>query len=146
MINPFKEVNWTPNAAEKRKFAKSLMIGFPIIAAFILVGRGIFTHSWHMQFPLALGAIGFVAGLVLWLIPPIATPFYFAWYAIACCIGIVIANILFALFYFIIVTGLRFVLEILGKPPIRKRPDKSAKTYWLDVEKITDVERYFRQF
>ena len=146
MINPFKEVNWKPNAAEKRKFAKSLMIGFPIIAVLILIGRAIFAHSTATQFPLALGAIGFCAGLVFWLIPAIATPFYYIWYAIACCLGSVVGNVLLAGFYFTIVTGLRFFLQIIGKPPIVKRPDKSAKTYWQDAEKMTDVERYFRQF
>jgi hypothetical protein len=146
MINPFKEVNWKPDAAEKRKFAKSLMIGFPVIAALILIGRAVFAHAWHPQFPLTLGGIGFAAGLVFWLIPAIATPFFYVWYAIACCVGIVIGNVLLGGFYFTFVTGLRFFLEIIGKPPILKRPDKSAKSYWLDAEKVTDVQRYFRQF
>ena len=146
MINPFKEVNWKPDVAEKRKFAKSLMIGFPMIAVLIFVGRGLITHAWPTQFALTLGGIGFAAGLLFWLIPAIATPFYYVWYAIACCMGIVIGNVLLGGFYFTVVTGVRLFLELIGKPPIRKRPDKSAKTYWLDAEKVTDVQRYFRQF
>jgi hypothetical protein len=146
MINPFKEVNWKPDAAEKRKFARSLMIGFPIIAVLIFVGRGVFGHSWSGQFPLRLGGIGFGAGLIFWMLPAIATPFYYVWYALACGMGIVIGNVLLSGFYFTVVTGLRFFLEMIGKPPILKRPDKDAKTYWLDAEKVTDVQRYFRQF
>jgi hypothetical protein len=146
MINPFKEVNWKPDVAEKRKFARSLMIGFPIIAALIFVGRGFFGHSWNGQFPLMLGEIGFGAGLLFWIVPVIASPFFLAWYFLACCMGIVIGNVLLGGFYFVVVTGVRLILEIMGKAPISKNPDKTGKTYWSDAEKVTDVERYFRQF
>ena len=37
MVNPFKEVNWNPGPQERRKFALSLVIGFPCIAVVLLV-------------------------------------------------------------------------------------------------------------
>lgn len=146
MINPFKEVNWKPDTAEKRKFAKSLMVGFPIIAAVMLMGRGLLAHLWSFQMPLLVGVIGFSAGLLFLAVPQIATPFYYVWYAIACCIGIVIGNVLLGGFYLTVVTGIRVALAAFGKTPIQKRPDRLAKTYSLDAEKVTDVQRYFRQF
>lgn len=146
MINPFKEVNWKPDTLEKRKFAKSLMIGFPIIAALVFLGRGCFAQNWNPDFPLKLGGIGFGFGLLFWILPGIAAPFYLVWFALACCIGIVVGNVLLGAFYFILVTGIRFLLMLFGKSSISKGPEKSAKTYWLDSEKVTDVERYFRQF
>ncbi|MFT4587452.1 MAG: hypothetical protein ACI9VS_002084, partial [Candidatus Binatia bacterium] len=30
MLNPFKEVDWNPDLPARRKFAVSLVIGFPI--------------------------------------------------------------------------------------------------------------------
>ena len=40
MLNPFKEVNWTPDLGEKRKFGRSLVLGFPCMALmFLLMGR-----------------------------------------------------------------------------------------------------------
>ena len=32
MINPFSEVNWNPDRPARKKFAVSLIIGFPAIA------------------------------------------------------------------------------------------------------------------
>ena len=37
MVNPFKEINWNPGPRERRKFALSLLIGFPCLAAMLLI-------------------------------------------------------------------------------------------------------------
>jgi hypothetical protein len=146
MINPFKEVNWTPTRAEKRKFAVSLLIGFPIIALLIFAVRGSLGYGWNADFPLRLGGFGFAAGLLFYILPQIASPFYVAWYALACVMGIIVGNILLGGFFFVLVTGIGLVLRAVGKCPISKRPNKSAATYWKDAEIVTDVERNFRQF
>jgi len=146
MINPFKEINWRPNTAEKRKFAVSLMIGFPVLALLFLIGLRLATGAWHPSFPLKLGAIGFGVGIVLWLVPVIARPFYVVWYALACCIGIIVGNVLFAAVYYLLVTGTGLALRLFGRCPISKGPNPAATTYWLDAEQPPDVNRYFRQF
>jgi hypothetical protein len=93
-----------------------------------------------------MAGVGFAAGLLFWALPGIAKPFYVVWFALACCIGIVIGNVLLTVFYFVVVGGLGLVLRLLGKDPISKGPVAGAKTYWHEEEKVTDVERYFRQF
>lgn len=146
MINPFKEVNWQPDTAAKRKFAKSLIIGFPIIAALFLIAGWISKGTWNLDFPLKLGGIGAAAGALFWLVPAIAGPFYKAWYAIACCIGFVLSNVLLGGFYYTLLTGIGLLRRTIGKPPIRKELDRSAATYWLDADQPTDPKRYFSQF
>jgi hypothetical protein len=146
MINPFKEVNWNPGTAEKRKFAVSLMIGFPALGLLmLLIGRLTF-GAWHPGIPIILAAVGFGIGAVLWSIPQIAKPFYVVWYLIACCLGIVIGNLLLATLYYTVVTITGLALRALGRRPVLKRPIPSATTYWTDVEENSDVNRYFRQF
>jgi len=39
MINPFKEINWKPGESELRKFAWSLIIGFPCLALVFFIAK-----------------------------------------------------------------------------------------------------------
>jgi len=145
MMNPFKDVNWNPDLEDKRKFAVSLIIGFPSLALFFLLVTWISSHTWKPFF-LWLGVVGFAAGVILWLLPAIAKPFYLAWYFIACCMGIVIGNVLLSVFYYCVLTPIGLLMSSLGKLSLKKGFDKSASTYWTDVEKKVDFKRYYRQF
>src|SRR5712671_4658214 len=105
MMNPFADVNWNPDVPARRKFAVSLIIGFPVIAVLFGTVTFVAKHAWKPFF-LWLGVIGLAVGVVLWLVPQIAKPFYMVWYFIACCMGIVIGNTLFALFFYLVFTPL----------------------------------------
>jgi hypothetical protein len=144
-MNPFSEVNWRPGLAEKRKFAKSLIVGFPALAAFFSLVTWLAQRTWKPFF-LWLAVIGLAVGLVLWLVPSIAKPFYLVWYFIACCIGFVVGNILLIAFYYVIITPLGLYLRRMEKLSLQKRFNKKAPTYWRDVEKCVDLKRYYRQF
>jgi hypothetical protein len=145
MMNPFTEVNWKPGLQEKRSFAKSLIIGFPSIAVFLSLVTWLARHAWKPFF-LWLGVIGFAVGVVLWFLPAISKPFYLVWYFIACCMGIVIGNALFSIFYYVIFTPIGLVMRGKSNFSNKKGIDKAAATYWRDAEKAADVNRYYRQF
>lgn len=146
MINPFKEVNWDPDIAARRKFAVSLIIGFPVIAVLLFVVKWLAGGHPHVTALLWLGGGGLAAGAVFWAVPQIAKPFYLAWYFLACSIGIVVSNVLLVGFYFVVVTLLGLLMRALGKAPLRKNFDRNAKTYWEDVPRQTDPTRYYSQF
>ena len=57
MINPFKDTNWNPDLAERRSFAKSLIIGFPALAAIFTLTVWLKTHTLSSWTPW-LAAIG----------------------------------------------------------------------------------------
>ncbi len=145
MVNPFKEINWNPSPAECWKFAKSLIIGFPAIAIFFSIVGRLTTHTWNPFF-LWLGTVGFAVGLMLWLLPIIARPFYLVWYFIACCMGFVMGNVLLSAFYFLVLTPLGSMMRMAGRDPLKKKFDRKATTYWRDAEKVVDLNRYYRQF
>ena len=145
MMNPFKDVHWNPTFPEKRKFAKSLIIGFPIIAILLAIINRFSTHAWNPFF-LYLGLIGFTAGVILWLAPQIARPFYVIWYFIACCIGIVIGNLIFILIFYLAFTPLGLLRRLAFAGAMRKGFDKSKSTYWEPAPKGVDARRYYRQF
>ncbi len=145
MLNPFKDVNWNPGRAERRKFALSLIIGFPVIAALFTALALLKTHA-AKPFFVWLGAVGCLIGFVFWLLPQIARPFYVVWYALGCSIGIIIGNIMFAAFYFLVVTPLGLALRLLGRDPLRKTFNRVTPTYWQEAKKGIDPKRYYRQF
>jgi hypothetical protein len=144
-MNPFADVNWNPSSAEKRKFALSLIIGFPLLAGFFSIVLWIATHSWKPFF-LWLALLGFAVGVILWLLPAIARPFYVVWYFIACCLGYVVGNFLLVAFYYLVITPIGFFLRGRGRLSLRKGFDPGAGTYWREVEKTVDSESYYRQF
>lgn len=145
MINPFKDTNWNPDLAARRGFGKSFVIGFPIIAAIFLLGIWLSSGRWA-EWPLWLAGIGAGLGLLFWAVPQIARPAYVVWYALACCIGIVVSNLIIAVVYYLVVTPVGLLLRLFGKDPMQRKLDPASDTYWLDAEKVADPERYFRQF
>lgn len=146
MLNPFKEVNWSPDTAARRTFAKSLVIGFPCVALVFLLAGWLAGKGWNAAFALKLGGIGTAAGIVFLLVPAIARPFYVVWYALACCVGFVVGNVVMALIFYVLVTGIGLVKRCFGGQPVRKAPDLRAKTYWLDAPTASNPKRYFSQF
>ena len=144
MVNPFQEVNWNPDTAATRKFAVSLIIGLPAVALILLLARGLFGHSWQTHPAMWIAVSGVVLGGIFWIAPPVARPFYFVWYFVACCIGIVIGNVLVLAFFFTVI----LLLGLLLRPrlTLRKAPTKSANSYWNKVEQDSDSRRYYQQF
>ncbi len=145
MINPFAEVQWNPDLRARKKFALSLIIGFPAIAVFFSLALWVAKHSWKPYF-LWLGISGLVVGTLLFLVPQIARPFYVAWYFVACCIGIVTGNVLFSLFFYLVFTPFGFFRRVACRDAFSKGFDKGRASYWEASEKVTDAKRYYRQF
>ena len=146
MINPFKEVNWNPDIDERRSFAKSLIIGFPCVAvALLLIGK-LSSGFWNIELSLWIGGVGAALGIICWIVPQIAKPFYLLWYCIACSIGIILSNILLGLIFYGLVTITGLIMKLLGRDPLNRNIDKDTETYWLDVKKTDDPTRYFRQY
>jgi len=146
MMNPFKEVSWNPDITERRKFARSLIIGFPCIAIVLALTGWVKTGHWKLQPALMIGEIGIAIGLVLLTFPVIARPFYVIWYGLACAIGLVMGNILLALVFYILITGVGLAMRMSGRRSISKTVNKQATTYWKDAKPITDPQSYYRQF
>lgn len=146
MVNPFHGVNWDPNIAERRKFAVSLVVGFPVVAMVFALAARIVAGGWNWSPYLWLAGIGAGLGVVFWTSPAIARPFYLAWYFVACCIGFVISNVLLMSIFFGPVTLTGLLLRLAGRDPISKGFRPGAKTYWQPAEPVGDPQRYYHQY
>lgn len=146
MLNPFKEVNWQPDIVARRAFAKSLVIGFPCVALVLLLGGWLVGRGWNWPFTLRLGGIGAAAGVVFFAVPSTAKPFYIVWYALACCVGLVVSNVVLGLVFYLVVTGIGLFRRLCCKQSIRKGLDAASSTYWQTAPSAPNPERYFSQF
>ena len=147
MINPFKEINWQPDTAELRKFAWSLIIGFPCIAIVFFLAKWAKTQSVpEPRFFLLLGGIGAAAGVVSLLIRPLARLLYPVWYFLAACVGIVMANLIFAVLFYGLFTPIGLFMRVIGRDALNLKWKKSAATHWIDAPPAPPAERYFSQF
>ncbi len=146
MINPFADVNWKPDRKALLRFARSLMIGFPVVAAiWLLVGR-LGTGHWQLARSAGLAGGGLAVGMLFLAIPAISKPFYLFWYAVACSIGLVISNVLLAAAYYVVLTPIGVLRRLAGQRSIERAPDASAPTYWKPSPARSDPTRYLRQF
>ena len=66
MVNPFNDVSWNPNRAERRKFALSLMIGLPCVAAAWWVAGWMRHGLGDGRVALAVAGGGMGLGATLW--------------------------------------------------------------------------------
>lgn len=148
MINPFREINWNPDFNERKKFGKTLIIGFPIFGLVIFILGWASSGVWNKNLELAcwIVGVGVALGLVAFLIPQISKPIYVAWYFIGCCLGFVISNLVFSLMYYLFFTPIGLIRRIVSRDSFPKTYDKSKKTYWKDVKPTEDVSRYYKQF
>ena len=146
MMNPFKEINWNPQRTDLRKFALSLIIGFPCIALIF------FCVSWYRHHALPspdfffkLGGIGAAIGLVCLLVPVIARPLYYVWYAIAGVMGLIMGNLIFGIMFYLLFTPIGLFMRIIGRDPLNLKWKKSAGSHWVDAEPAPPASRYFSQ-
>jgi hypothetical protein len=145
MLNPFKDTDWNPDLPARRRFGRSLVIGFPIMATVFALTAWFRTHTLP-GWTLWLGLGGAAAGAVFWLVPQIARPFYLAWYFIACCCGLVISNGLLIAAYYLVFTPAGLILRLLGRDAMKRRPNAQATTYWRKAEAAPHPARYYRQY
>jgi Saxitoxin biosynthesis operon protein SxtJ len=145
VINPFREINWHPGLAERRAFGRSLVAGFPIVAAALVFLIRWNTGAWP-AWPLWLGGIGAGIGALCRAAPRLALPFYFFWFGVAGCAGLIVSNGILAAVFYLVVTPIGLVLRVFGNDPLGRKFDRTAASYWMPAEKGVAPGRYFRQF
>lgn len=147
MINPFKEINWKPGAEDLRKFAWSLIIGFPCIAVVFFLVKWAKTHTMpELHGFLLLGGIGAAVGLVCLMVPVVARPLYYVWYALAACVGIVMANLLFCVMFYGLFAPIGLIMRLCGRDPLNLKWKKEQSSHWLDAGPEPAAKDYFSQY
>jgi hypothetical protein len=145
------EINWTPSERELRTFGLVCLVGFGLIGSIVAWRSGAFgagPFDWHR--PWALPIVLWTAGAALAITgavrPRLLRRVYVTWMTLTYPIGWTVSQMLLAVAYFGVFSGVAGIFRILGYDPLERRLDRQAKTYWVRRQTRSDVRSYFRQF
>jgi hypothetical protein len=135
------EINWNPSGRELRQFSG---IWFPV--SFALLGGLVWYQAGDL--PVAILALWVVAGTVSvagLVNPSWIRPVYLTWMALSYPVGWIVSRLLLAVIFYLALTPLGWVMRRLGRDPMARRFDHSAKTYWVSRRPSSHTSRYFHQ-
>ncbi|MCZ4351700.1 SxtJ family membrane protein [Roseovarius aestuarii] len=120
----------------ERGFAYVFAAVFTIIALFP-VWHGGPVRLWALAIAAAILIVGFVRPA--WLAVPNKI-----WFKFGLLLGAIVAPIVMALVFLVVITPFGLVRQRIGKNPMAPAPDKDAKSYWKTRE--TPLQSFKRQF
>ena len=135
------EINWYPKRKELRNFAMIALIASFLIALLLYIFKGVCIHWAVIIFAAGLGI--FLSSFVSLKLTRIM---YLGLILVTLPIGWVVSLILLASFYFLLLTPLGLLFRLLGREPLCRRFDRTAKSYWLTRQEPDSLDRYFHQF
>src|SRR5262249_21366273 len=90
----------------------------------------------------ALGmAAVFAAVALLWA--PALTPLNKAWTKFGVLLYKMVSPAVMAILFYVTVTPIALLMRLLGKDPLRLRPDRNAKSYWIDSASTCAASRSY---
>ena len=145
MLNPFKEINWQPGRAEIVAFGKTLMIGGGILELLAVMVRVFLSASRHVVTVQVVFLAIIVFGLVAYVLPTVSKPIYLLWFFVGACIGTVVSNLLFLMFFYLLFTPIAWLVRFNREDPLMLKPG-DRETLWHERKPPSDPARYYRQF
>ena len=146
MINPFQEINWNPGQAEIRTFGRSMLIGFTVISI-VFLAVNYFNNTGSYTVPAVIFFTGIILYIISYLGRAVALPFYIVWHLIGASIGIIVANLLLGIFYYLFFSVFAVLFRVLsGRDPLMLKKDLNRKSWWLKVDREKELKSYFRQY
>ena len=133
-------INHDPSVGELR----FLGLGLPVFAC--LIGAIIWTFTGDTQIPTYLVGGGLAISAVFFAIPPIRKPIYLGWMYLAFPIGWTVSHIVLALVWYVVLTPLGVLRQILGGDPMGKSWDGKSDSYFIKRSRQRTPASYFRQF
>ncbi|MDE2834005.1 MAG: SxtJ family membrane protein [Bacteroidota bacterium] len=90
------------------------------------------------------------AGLLLILLgfalPKWLKPLYVPWMALAFVLGFVMTRVLLTLLFYAVMTPIGIVMRWTGRDPLRRKIDRSAKTYWIPKAPTEDLTKHLQRY
>lgn len=135
----FQHVNWRPDAAELRKFAIAMVIGFSVIGFLF----GLKAHNVAGVVP-RWALIGALLAVIA-MIPGAGRYAYLAVYLPTSAIGFVISHVLLTVVYFVVFTPMGLLLRLFGRDLLGVRRPLNGST-WRARGGKKDSRSYYRQY
>jgi hypothetical protein len=134
------EINRNPSPRDLRWFGLIVALFCAVVGAVLW---------WRFDLP-AAGRVAALVGLVLmaayYALPPIRRAMYVGWMYLFFPLGFVLAHVVLAIIYFLVLTPVGLVMRLFRRDPMQRSLDRDADTYWEARDPNVPPERYFRQY
>jgi hypothetical protein len=133
------EINRNPSRRDLWVFGLLLVVFTALLGAMFLWR----THS--MQVARSVWYAGGALSAIYFVLPPLRKPIFLGWSYLTFPIGFVISHVILGFVYYVVFTLVGLVMRLVGYDPMHRKLDPAAKSYWVEHDPHTNVERYFRQ-
>ncbi len=147
MINPFTEINWSPNNSDLKSYGKVMIIGFTVLASIAgILALLEVSDKFTPTLAYILFAFGVLVFIMTRIIPKSVLPIYYVWFAVSASIGIVVSNLLLAIFFYGIFSIFAIGMRIFTKRDPLQLKKVSKDSYWISIDKEKELKRYLKQY
>lgn len=143
------EINFHPNTKTLRQFGVIAFVGFGALAALAYYEKLIFSFGLggaRMMLVAGFVTLGCLALLLSVVAPQANRILYVGLTLIAFPIGFVLSYVIMGTLFFLIIGPIAIVFRLLGRDPMDRSFDPSARTYWQPAKPARDKESYFHQY
>jgi hypothetical protein len=137
---PLIEFKGNPTPKELRQFG---LLWLPVICL-TLAATAAFRSQTAWGAALAAGGV-FCLLIAIWQ-PRSLRPINVLWTALAFPFGWLLAHLLLAAIYFLLITPIGLILRIVRRDPLAREFEHEAQSYWTKRPASDDRARYFRQY
>ena len=143
------DLNLRPDEETLRQFGWIALAGFGFLALiawfeWLIFGFGLGAgRAWVAGFFAVLAGLSALFSL---LFPRANWPIYVGLSVVAFPIGLVVAYVILALLFFVLITPLGLAFKLGGRDSLKRRFEPEATTYWEPSRPTRSQESYFKQF
>ena len=113
----------------KIKIGSNRSFGLVFFIVFIIISLWPLKSGDNLTFwPLVVSLLFLILGI---LNSKILTPLNKLWYKFGISLGTVLAPIVMSFIFFLVITPIGFLMNLIGKDLLNKKFDKNKKTYWI---------------
>ena len=117
----------------KIKISSNRSFGLVFFILFLVISLWPFIHEGQIRIWSAVISIVF---LILGLMnSKLLTPLNRLWFKFGMFLGAIVAPVVMGMIFFLVVTPTGFLMRIMGKDLLRRKYDKSNKSYWIKRDK-----------
>ena len=121
------------NLNKKHKISSNRSFGLVFFVVFLIVALWPLKHEEDIRlWSLALSIIFFILGI---LNSKLLTPLNKLWFKFGIFLGSIVAPIVMAMVYYIVVTPTGVFMRLLGKDLLKTSKEKHTSTYWMKRNK-----------
>ena len=135
------EIDWNPKSKQLQNFGKIALAMSVIISLLLYLLKGV-----AIQWLLIIFAFGFMVFIISMISLKLTKMIYLGMILLTMPIGWVVSFILMAAFYFLLLAPLGLFFRLMGRDPLCRKFDPTAKSYWLSRQTPKGLEQYFHQF